>query len=402
MTACCPEEKHPAALSPCSCHETPSASQEPDFPISGLDAVPCCGGQAPESGRSYEKPGYRLWGFVADFVQTPAGMVPRVLSRLNRDDRMGSVLARLGIGRDSYSIAPGLYGVGSPDARSPVMVTANYKLTFDCLRGSLTGIDAWILVLDTRSINVWCAAGKGTFSTGEVAERVNAVALEKVVSHRRLVLPQLSATGVSARQVKRLCGFEVVWGPVHARHIKAFLDAGMQATPTMRKVTFTLRERVELIPVELNHMGKPTLYLIPALFLMSGLGQGLFSVSAAVSRGLWAMLAYLLAVVAGAILAPILLSWLPGRAFALKGAGVGAAAAAVLSATLAGQLTRSEMVALTLFIMALSSYLAMNFTGSTPFTSPTGVEKEMRRAIPAQVAGGLVGVILWVSAGFMG
>jgi len=335
-------------------------------------------------------------------VQTPAGMVPRVLSRLDRDDRMGSVLARLGIGRDSYSIAPGLYGVGSPDARSPVMVTANYKLTFDCLRGSLTGIDAWILVLDTRSINVWCAAGKGTFSTGEVAERVNAVGLEKVVSHRRLVLPQLSATGVSARQVKRLCGFEVVWGPVHARQIKAFLDAGMQATPTMRKVTFTLRERVELIPVELNHMGKPTLYLIPALFLMSGLGQGFFSVPAAVSRGLWAMLAYLLAVVAGAILAPILLPWLPGRAFALKGAGVGAAAAAVLSATLAGQLIRSEMVALTLFIMALSSYLAMNFTGSTPFTSPTGVEKEMRRAIPAQVAGGLVAVIFWVSAGFMG
>ncbi len=335
-------------------------------------------------------------------MQTPAGMVPRVLSRLDRDDRIGTVLARLGIGRDRYRIAPGLYGVGSPDAGSPVMVTANYKLTFDSLRGWLAGIDAWILVLDTRSINVWCAAGKGTFSTGEVAERVNAAALEKVVTHRRLILPQLSATGVSARQVKRLCGFEVVWGPVHARHIKAFLDAGMQATPAMRKVTFTLRERVELIPVELNHMGKPSLYVIPALFLLSGVGQGFFSISTAVSRGLSAILAYLLAVVAGAILAPILLSWLPGRAFALKGAVIGAAAGALLSATFAGQLARSEMVALTLFIMAVSSYLAMNFTGSTPFTSPTGVEKEMRRAIPAQAVGALVAVILWVSAGFMG
>ena len=106
--------------------------------------------------------------------------------------------------------------------------------------------------------------------------------------------------------------------------------------------------------------------------------------------------------VAGAILAPILLSWLPGRAFALKGAVIGAAAGALLSATFAGQLARSEMVALTLFIMAVSSYLAMNFTGSTPFTSPTGVEKEMRRAIPAQAGGALVAVILWVSAGFMG
>ena len=402
MTSCCPEEKDPVTPSPCSCQEAPAAGLKPDFPIFGQDSAPCCGGQAPEPGSAHEKPGYRLWGFVADFMQTPAGMVPRVLSRLDRDDRIGTVLARLGIGRDSYRIAPGLYGVGSPDAGSPVMVTANYKLTFDSLRGWLAGIDAWILVLDTRSINVWCAAGKGTFSTGEVAERVNAAALEKVVTHRRLILPQLSATGVSARQVKRLCGFEVVWGPVHARHIKAFLDAGMQATPAMRKVTFTLRERVELIPVELNHMGKPTLYVIPALFLLSGVGQGFFSISTAVSRGLSALLAYLLAVVAGAILAPILLSWLPGRAFALKGAVIGAAAGALLSAVFAGQLARSEMVALTLFIMAVSSYLAMNFTGSTPFTSPTGVEKEMRRAIPAQAVGALVAVILWVSAGFMG
>ncbi|MBR9984945.1 MAG: hypothetical protein KFF68_03455 [Desulfosarcina sp.] len=335
-------------------------------------------------------------------MQTPAGEVPRVLSRLDRRDRTGTVLARLGIGRDSYRVAPGLYGVGSPDDGSPVMVTANYKLTFDSLRVSLAGTDAWILVLDTKSINVWCAAGKGTFSTGEVAERVQSVALEKIVSHRRLILPQLSATGVSARQVKRLCGFEVVWGPVYARHIQAFLDGGMQATPAMRKVTFTLRERVELIPVELNHMGKPSLYVIPALFLLSGLGQGLFSVSAAVSRGLSAVLAYLSAVVAGAILVPILLSWLPGRAFALKGAVIGAAAGAVLSAAFAGQLARSEMMALTLFIMAISSYLAMNFTGSTPFTSPTGVEKEMRRAIPAQVTGVIAAVIIWVGAGFMG
>ena len=114
------------------------------------------------------------------------------------------------------------------------------------------------------------------------------------------------------------------------------------------------------------------------------------------------MLAYLLAVVAGAILAPILLSWLPGRAFALKGAVLGAAAGALLSAGFAERLALMEMLALTLFIMAVSSYLAMNFTGSTPFTSPTGVEKEMRRAIPAQAASALAAVILWVGAGFMG
>jgi hypothetical protein len=113
-------------------------------------------------------------------------------------------------------------------------------------------------------------------------------------------------------------------------------------------------------------------------------------------------MAYILAILAGAVLAPALLPWLPGKAFAVKGAIMGVIVGALLSALFAGQLVFLEMLALTLFIMAVSSYLAMNFTGSTPFTSPTGVEKEMRKAIPAQALGAFAAVVLWVSAGFMG
>jgi hypothetical protein len=400
MTSCCPEEKDPFP-SACSCQKAP-AVLKPDFPIIRDDVSTCCGAQTPKPDSPHEKPGYRLWGFVEDFLPAPASQIPLVRSQMSREDRMGTILARLGIGRDNYRITPGLYAIGAPDAESPVLVTANYKLSFDVLRSHLAGVSAWILVVNTRGINVWCAAGKGTFSTQEVAYWVQATKLADIVTHRRLVLPQLSATGVSARQVKTLCGFVVVWGPVHAKHIKEFLDNKMKATPDMRRVTFTLRERVELIPVELGHLGKPSLYLVPALFLLSGVGQGIFSFGSAVSRGATALLAYILAIVTGAVMAPVLLPWLPGRAFAVKGAVMGAAAGALLSAFFAGQLVFLEMLALTLFIMTVSSYLAMNFTGSTPYTSPSGVEKEMRKAIPAQALGALAAVVLWVSAGFLG
>ncbi|MEN8779513.1 MAG: mercury methylation corrinoid protein HgcA [Desulfobacterales bacterium] len=401
MTSCCQEKKDPSP-SACGCQEAPSG-WNPNVPKIRDDTSACCSGaQTLKLDSPHEKPGYRLWGFVKDFLPAPASPVPQVRSQMSHEDRRGTLFARLGVGRDNYCITPGLYAIGTPDAQSPVMVTANYKLSFDVLRSHLAGISAWILVVNTRGINVWCAAGKGTFSTQEVAYRVQADRLADVVTHRRLILPQLSATGVSAHQVKSLCGFEIVWGPVHAKHIKEFLDKQMNATPEMRKVTFTLRERVELIPVELNQLGKPTLYLIPALFLLSGVGQGIFSISTAVSRGTTALMAYILAIAAGAVLAPALLPWLPGRALAIKGAVMGAAAGTMLSAFFAGQLAWLGMLALTLFIMAVSSYLTMNFTGSTPYTSPTGVEKEMRKAIPAQAFGALAAVALWVVAGFMG
>jgi hypothetical protein len=58
-------------------------------------------------------------------------------------------------------------------------------------------------------------------------------------------------------------------------------------------------------------------------------------------------------------------------------------------------------LALLLLIITLSSYLAMNFTGCTPFTSPSGVEKEMRKAIPLQSAAASLGLILWVVSAFI-
>jgi hypothetical protein len=42
----------------------------------------------------------------------------------------------------------------------------------------------------------------------------------------------------------------------------------------------------------------------------------------------------------------------------------------------------------------------MNFTGSSTFTSPSGVEKEMRRFIPVQGIAALLAGIVWLAGGF--
>jgi len=391
-TGCC-------GVEPASCDCKPTAALQPMFPAAQGENV-CCGPPTDPPSSPFERPGYRIQPFVEDFVDTGAGPVPRVKTALSSADRLGSFRVRWGIRRNQYKISPGLYCIGRPDGDSPVLVTANYKLTFDALRSEAGLPAAWILVVDTRGINVWCAAGKGTFSSEEVSHRVRVAGLDKIVNHRRLILPQLAATGVSARRVKKQCGFKVVWGPVRIADVKQFLDAGLQASTDMRRVTFTLRERLVLIPVELSALPRYILWVAAVVFLLSGVGSGVFSFQAAWSRGEWLAAALGGGIIAGAVLSPLLLPWIPARSFSLKGALVGIPVGGIVVWMLRGRVNGLEAAALVTCTAVLSSYLAMNFTGATPFTSPSGVEKEMRRALPAQAGALLLAAILWVSAAF--
>ncbi|MCL7489449.1 MAG: mercury methylation corrinoid protein HgcA [Desulfobulbaceae bacterium] len=320
---------------------------------------------------------------------------------LSLRDHLGTVRARVGVARNQYKINPGLYCVGEASATSPVLVTANYKLSFDALRRELAGIDAWILVADTRGINIWCAAGKGTFCAEEIALQVQRAGLEKIVSHRELILPQFGATGVAARQLRKLCGFKGIFGPLRAEDILRFLDNGKKANEPMRTVTFSLGERLVLVPVEIALIWKPFAFILLALFVLSGIGPDVFSVQASLARGANAAWATVLAILAGALAAPALLPWIPGRQFWFKGALVGAIAGLIYLAAMSGGTGITEQLGLWLWIVAAASYMAMNFTGATPYTSLSGVEKEMRRGLPVQCAAAAAALVLWIAAPFI-
>ncbi len=343
--------------------------------------------------------------FVQGFVRTPAGDVPKVSTILTRPDHWGTFKARWGVGRMHYTVDPGLYAVGAPDPHSPGLVTANYKMSFDCVRSSLHDRSAWILVLDTQGINVWCAAGKRTFGTQELVERIRVSGLAEATQQRTLILPQLAAPGVAAHTVRRQSGFRVVYGPISAEDIPAFMDSGLKATPEMRLKTFTMGERAVLIPVELVAALKACVFLAPVLFLLGGLGGPGPYWANAMHYGLFAVLALLAAVVAGAILTPILLPWLPGRAFSVKGLPPGLAAVALLAAMARvgwGHFPGIvEIAAWCLVMLAIASYLAMNFTGASTYTSLSGVRKEMRYAVPCQIAAAVAGLAMWLYSRFV-
>ncbi len=360
----------------------------------------CCGGPPPPRSNPLERPGYTLQHYVHGFVISEDSDVALVKTRLEWRDHIGTLRARLGFKRDFYRVAPGLYGVGNPIEESPVIVTANYKLTFDHVRSELESIDCWLLVLDTCGINVWCAAGKQTFSTAELLRMIEHTNLKERVNHRKIIVPQLGATGVAAHEIKLKSGFRVVYGPVRATDIRQFLKDDMRATQQMRAVTFTLYERFVLIPVEFYLFSRKIWWIFPVLFVLSGIGLSWFSLDQAIQRGLLGSIGIISGGVLGALVTPLLLPWIPGRSFALKGLISGIIGGCLFLAILEGT-DVLDKISLLLGITAISSYLAMNFTGSTPYTSPTGVEKEMKIAIPCQLLATALSVILWMLGPFV-
>jgi len=340
--------------------------------------------------------------FISGSISTPAGDLPKVSSELTRRDRWGTIKARLGAGRMSYAIDPGLYALGEPDKQSPVLVTANYKMSFDRLRQALPDRNAWILVLDTKGINVWCAAGKGTFGTQELIDRIEKSGLKNVVSHRKIILPQLGAPGVAAHQIKQFTGFKVHYGPVRSADLPAYLDAGLKATKEMRIMTFPLKERAVLIPIELIATVKPFILISLALMLLAGLlGRSEFQ-TGVFNNGLFAVTALFLAILGGAVFNPLLLPYLPGRAFSVKGLFIGVVIAVGLIywRGMDLQLWAGKMEALSWLMMipAISAFLAMNFTGASTYTSLSGVKKEMRFALPLEIAAGILGLVVWITS----
>ncbi len=320
-------------------------------------------------------------------ITTLPGISPTT-HRLTTQDHWDHFLARIGVRRGSHRVVAGLYALGNPTPDSPVFVSANYTLSFDALRSSLEGIDGYILVLDTKGINVWCAAGKGTFSTDEIALRVMIARLGEVVTHRKLILPQLGAPGVSAHEVKKRTGFWVEYGPVLAKDLPDYLK-NHQATPEMRLVKFPLRSRLVLIPVDFINIFMPSLLVAALLYFLGG-----WVLSAATAT----------AVFAGIVLFPILLPWLPTHNFSSKGFFLGILCAIPFAASVffrhpewtwwrqAGQ-----ALEFLLAMPAVTAFIALNFTGSSTFTSRSGVRREMFAYIPAMAWTFGIGILLAIA-----
>ncbi len=300
--------------------------------------------------------------------------------------------------RMKYSIYPGLYTIGTPDATSPVLVTANYRLTTNILRKALGSFSLWILVLDTKGINVWCAAGKGTFGTSELINRIKITKLDTIVKHRKIILPQLGAPGVASHEVTKATGFQIQFGPVRASDIPRYIQNGYTADESMRTVTFPIKDRLILTPMEFIPSLRKFVRVVLGMLVFFGIQRSGIMYKDALYHTLPLIIIGFIAIISGSVFFAALLPFIPFRSFALKGTLLGSIVLVPLiwvnSNIYHGNLLLAS--AMTLFFIIMHSYVALNFTGCTTFTNVSGVKKEMRFAVPLYIAGLVVSLLLLI------
>lgn len=318
---------------------------------------------------------------------------------LSKADKRGHILCRISNAfRMKYTVTPGLYSVGNPGSDSPVFVTSNYKMSFNLLRTNLKSQNAYILVLDTKGINVWCAAGEGTFSTKELIKRIDSTFLVTYVNHREIIVPQLGAPGISAYKVKKETGFTVLYGPVRANDLPQYLKNSKKIEETMRDVQFTLRDRLSLIPMEIWPAIKKTWWIFLLYFIIMGIDKTGILFKQALENSLLFHFHGIMGLFIGTILVPILLPYIPMRAYTMKGFSLSVLITGLWLLIDKRVITYNPLLLVNAlsFQFLISTYFAINFTGSTPFTNMSGVKKEIRFFTPFLILGIIIIVLLTV------
>jgi hypothetical protein len=272
-------------------------------------------------------------------------------------------------------VIPGLYAVGEPNTDSPVLVTGNYDLTVRRLVQAVDGrLEAWILVVDSSGINVWCGAGGGFLTAERVCGALRMSALEDIVHHRILILPQLCANGVDGWRIRQDTGWEVRWGPVRAIDIPEYIAADGVKTEAMRSVRFPLRDRLEMMAATLGFYS--LIILVPVAIFWRGMFWP-------VSIGMLGISTFY------AIVHP----WLPGRdglAKSLPLALISLVGMAAYSVIL-DPVPTPRMFNRALGIVALSVFTGAELQGMSPL-----MRGEQANWGWEAVIGGVLGLIYWL------
>ncbi len=126
--------------------------------------------------------------------------------------------------RKPVAVQAGLKEYGSPDGRSPLLLTTNFALTFYTVESDIQAgnVSCYLMVVDTEGIGVQSSVAGGQLDAKKVAEAIEKFGVKTRIEHRTLIIP-----GMAARlkgDIEDATGFDVLVGPRDSSSIQAFLE----------------------------------------------------------------------------------------------------------------------------------------------------------------------------------
>jgi len=311
--------------------------------------------------------------WIVGEVSTPVGIIPLVATHLNAADRMGAVRVRIGLRRMRYMVEPGLYAVGVPTAESPVFVSANYKLSFDHLRRELTGIDGWIMVIDTKGINVWCSSGKGQFSASEIINQLAKYDIKDLTENNKLeiILPKLSLSGIRLSELRK-ANISPIIGPIYAQELPEYLDNKIVDCDDDH-YKFNLRNRLFTLLPSFIQFTKYIAIVTAVLFIIHLIFKTEFW---------WQILPVSLSI---PILYITLFPILPSKNFSLKGMVLFAFQVLILALIFGSRLAEFSGFIIAfhlLFYLGTNIFFGLYYTGNSGVSNYSLVKKEIITFLP--------------------
>ncbi len=270
----------------------------------------------------------------------------------------------------TYVLEPGLYYTGEAhDKTTPILVTANYRLTLFTILRKLKGMNVRILVIDTDGINVWCASGKQKFNTAEIMKQVNRYEKETLTDDKRpaLILPKLSLSGVDIKALRQ-AGVKPIIGPVYAKQLPEYLTHPPLKDQKNDIIQFGFLSRLfTWLPGFVQFCWYFLLVVIIAKTLMIELQT-------------WWILGLVGVIVT---VYPLLFPRIPGKQFAVKGIWLALVMTAGIGASfLLGLISAFHLSTLTIFTFATSLFFGLSYTGNSAVSNYTMVRKETARYLP--------------------
>ncbi len=121
-------------------------------------------------------------------------------------------------------VEPKVYAIGEPDANSPLMFTTNFSLTYYTVESDVEAsrIPSYILVVDTEGTSVLTAYSGDKLNEKIVAEAMTKFGVDKLVKHRKLIIPGYVA--VMSGKLEEATNWEIMVGPRECSMLPKYLQ----------------------------------------------------------------------------------------------------------------------------------------------------------------------------------